>query len=92
MATRSVLVQVFTLVISAPVLGQSQPGEIDPVEVSPDMYHIQLENEHVRVVEYQIAPGERDNWHTHPAKVSYVVSGGSLRITTEEGESDRLAK
>jgi quercetin dioxygenase-like cupin family protein len=62
-------------------------GEIDPVVVSPDMYRVQLENRHIRVVDYRIDPGERDNWHTHPAKVSYVVSGGSLRITTQEGES-----
>lgn len=69
------------------VLAQSQSAATDPVLVSPTMYTVLLENEHVRVVEYQIGPGEKDNWHTHPAKASYVVSGGSLRITTEEGES-----
>jgi quercetin dioxygenase-like cupin family protein len=69
------------------VLAQSQSAVTDPVLVSPTMYTMLLENEHVRVVEYQIGPGEKDNWHTHPAKASYVVSGGSLRITTEEGES-----
>ncbi len=69
------------------VVAQTQTPAIDPVAVSPTMYKVLLENEHVRVVEYQIEPGEKDNWHTHPAKASYVVSGGSLRITTEEGES-----
>ena len=69
------------------VVAQARAVEIDPVAVSPTMYTVLLENEHVRVVEYQIEPGEKDNWHTHPAKASYVVSGGSLRITTEEGES-----
>ncbi len=80
------LIQLILILMSPCVLAQPQLGEIDPVVVSPDMYRVQLENEHVRVIEYQIAPGEKDNWHTHPAKVSYVVSGGSLRITTEEGE------
>ena len=32
-------------------------------------------------------PGERDQWHTHPPKVSYVVTGGTLRITAEDGKS-----
>ena len=25
--------------------------------------------------------------HTHPAKVSYVVSGGTIRVTTSDGRS-----
>ena len=83
----SCFIQLILVLMSPSVLAQPQMDEIDPVVVSPDMYSVQLENEHVRVIEYQIAPGEQDNWHTHPAKVSYVVSGGSLRITTEEGES-----
>ena len=60
---------------------------IDPVAVSPDRFKVILENAHVRVVEYVLLPGERDQWHTHPPKVSYVVSGGTLRITTDDGQS-----
>ena len=43
-----------------------------------------LENENVRVLEYVLEPGERDQWHTHPAKVSYV-RGGELRIHLADG-------
>lgn len=64
-----------------------QPQQVDPVAVSPDRFTILLENQHVRVVEYVLLPGQRDQWHTHPPKVSYVVSGGTLRITTEDGQS-----
>jgi quercetin dioxygenase-like cupin family protein len=60
-----------------PLIGQ----QIDPVAVSPGMYKVLLENDYVRVVEYTIKPGERDQLHTHPPKVSYVLSGGRLRIT-----------
>jgi quercetin dioxygenase-like cupin family protein len=66
---------------------QQKVAEIDPAVVSPNMYTVRLENAHVRVVEYVIGPGQRDNWHTHPPKVSYVLSGGSLRITAADGES-----
>jgi beta-alanine degradation protein BauB len=69
--------------------------EIDPVSVSPDKYRVLLENDRVRVVEYTIKAGERDNPHTHPAKVSYVAEGGTLRIVladtsflSEEGRGD----
>lgn len=75
------------LLIAPHIAAQQQSKDIDPVAVSATMYKVLLENEYVRVVEYQINPGERDNWHTHPAKASYVISGGSLRITTGDGES-----
>lgn len=65
----------------------SSIGSIDAVVASPDRFKILLENEHVRVIEYVLLPGERDQSHTHPPKVSYVVSEGTLRITTEDGRS-----
>jgi quercetin dioxygenase-like cupin family protein len=64
---------------------QSTP--IDPVAASPRQFTVLLDNEHVRVVEYTLRPGERDQWHTHPPKVSYVVSGGELRIHMSDGTS-----
>lgn len=73
-----------------PAAGQvpaSRVIQIDPVSVSPDRFTVLLENPHVRVVEYVLQPGERDQWHTHPPKVSYVVAGGTLRITTEDGQA-----
>lgn len=58
-----------------------QSTDIDPVSVSSDKYKVLLENNRIRVVEYLVKQGERDQLHTHPPKVSYVVNGGSLRIT-----------
>lgn len=76
------------LFLALPVSTLAQePQETDPVVISPDQFTILLENEHVRVVEYALDPGERDEWHTHPPKLSYVVSPGTLRITTQNGES-----
>ncbi len=78
-----------SLVFAFPVGAHSQHlgNQIDATIASPDMYEVLLENEHVRVVRYRIGPGERDQLHTHPAKVSYIVSGGTLRITLASGES-----
>jgi quercetin dioxygenase-like cupin family protein len=60
---------------------------IDTVAVSPDPFTVLLDNPQVRVVEYTLRPGQRDQWHTHPPKVSYVVSGGQLRIHLADGTS-----
>ena len=70
-----------------PLISAAQPATIDALTASPDNFKLLLENEHVRVLEYTLQPGKRDLWHTHPPKVSYVVTGGSLRITTEDGKS-----
>lgn len=78
---------ILIVALSTSVFAQEQPDQVDPVTSSPEMYRVLLENEHVRVVRYQIEPGARDEWHTHPAKVSYVVSGGILRITMADGNS-----
>ena len=78
--------------LSLPVFAQQPPRHIDPASILPDMYEVLLDNEHVRVVEYRIEPGEKDDWHTHPPKASYVVSGGTLRITLENGESFVVAE
>ena len=64
-----------------------KPAPIDPVTASPDQFTVLLNNDQVRVVQYTLRPGARDQWHTHPPKVSYVVSGGELRIHMADGTS-----
>lgn len=59
---------------------------IDIVQTSPDQAKVLTENEHVRVVEYILKPGEKDIWHTHPPRSSYVISGGKVKVYTESGE------
>lgn len=60
---------------------------LDAAKASPGIFKLLLENEHVRVLEYSLKPGEKDNWHTHPAKSSYVVSGGKLKVYLENGDT-----
>lgn len=67
--------------------GARASEEIDAVVASPDRFNVLLDNAQVRVVEYTLRPGERDQWHTHPPKVSYIVSGGQLRIHLADGTS-----
>lgn len=60
---------------------------IDGVKASATNFKLLLENEHVRVVEYTLMPGEKDTPHTHPAKSSYVVSGGKVKVFLENGKT-----
>ena len=59
---------------------------IDALTASPNNFKLLLYNENVRVLEYSLKAGEKDKWHTHPAKSSYVVSGGKLKVYLDNGE------
>ena len=70
-----------------PLQEKTLDAAIDAVQASPANFKVLLENEQVRVLEYTLEPGEKDQWHTHPAKVSYVVSGGKVLVHRENGET-----
>jgi quercetin dioxygenase-like cupin family protein len=80
------LVPVIIQLCSACSSSVNKQVSIDPVKTSPGIFKLLLENEHVRVVQYSLQPGEKDGWHTHPAKSSYVVSGGKLKVHLKNGE------
>lgn len=59
----------------------------DPVKLSPSLYKVLLENDQVRVLEFQIKPGQKEPMHSHPAAVVYVLSDGKAKATTPDGKS-----
>lgn len=64
------------LMFSAYLYGQ------DPLIVAPTVYKKAiLENENVRVIELEIAPGEVIPWHSHPNHVIYAITDGKIEIT-----------
>lgn len=60
----------------------------DAVKVAPDHYKILLENEHVRVIENTLAPGEKDAMHTHPAGWYYVTKPGTMKVVHADGKTE----
>jgi quercetin dioxygenase-like cupin family protein len=59
----------------------------DAAAVTPKVVKVKLENDRVRVLEYTSEPGDREDWHSHPAFVVYITSGGTLRMTTPDGKA-----
>jgi quercetin dioxygenase-like cupin family protein len=83
--------------LAAPVMGMGSPlaaepappeqSQVDALTASPETFRLVLENETVRVLEYTLLPGQKDRPHTHPQRVAYVVSGGTLRIGLPDGNT-----
>lgn len=60
----------------------------DPAKAMPQMYKIILENDHVRVVDYRIHPGEKEPVHSHPeGVVVYFFSDAKVRTTMPNGKT-----
>jgi quercetin dioxygenase-like cupin family protein len=66
--------------------GASHPQSLDPVVVNAKMEHVKLENSRVRVIEGVLQPGDREQMHSHPAFVTYIVSGSKIRNHFADGK------
>ncbi|MGD8201103.1 cupin domain-containing protein [Ornithinimicrobium sp. W1679] len=60
----------------------------DPVVTDPDKYHVVLENDRVRVLEYRDEPGARTSAHRHPDSVMCTLSGFERRLAYDGGARD----
>lgn len=60
----------------------------DPILTDPDKYHAIFENDHVRVLEYHDAPGNKTSPHQHPDSVMYTLSSFERRLHFSDGGRD----
>ena len=57
----------------------------DPLIVNSKTIALKLQNERVRVLEATIKPGDKEQTHSHPAYVVYVIEGGKFRNHATDG-------
>ncbi|HEY4231535.1 MAG TPA: cytoplasmic protein [Thermoanaerobaculia bacterium] len=58
----------------------------DPAAVNAKSIKVKFENDKVRVLEGSIAPGMKEEMHSHPGYVIYVIDGGKMRNHTADGK------
>lgn len=59
----------------------------DAAAVNPKTIHVTLDNEHVRVFEATLKPGWKENMHSHPTSIVYVIVGGTVRNHLPDGST-----
>jgi quinol monooxygenase YgiN/quercetin dioxygenase-like cupin family protein len=65
----------------------------DPLPIYPENYKVIVENERVRVLDFRLRKGAKEESHSHPAHVVYVVAPFRIRFTFPDGHSTvRVAK
>ncbi len=62
----------------------------DSTVIDPDVHHVVMENEHVRVFEARGAPGWKSKMHTHPPLVLVSVGSARLKLTLPDGKTSIL--
>lgn len=73
------------LILSANLYAQ------DPIKVASNVYKkVILDNEKVRVIQVEFAPGAIAVWHWHPAHVVYALSDGTIEITNKGEEPKKM--
>jgi quercetin dioxygenase-like cupin family protein len=66
--------------------GASSVWAQDPVAVNKTV-KVKFENERVRVLEAELPPGVKEQVHSHPAYVIYVLAGGKVRNYAADGKT-----
>jgi quercetin dioxygenase-like cupin family protein len=64
------------------------PPDKDPVKLSPQYYKVPVENEFVRVLEYHLKPGQKEQMHSHPCGVVYELAGAKFKTVSSDGTTD----
>lgn len=71
--------------VSAPLLADAPAA--DPVAVAGEHYHVLLENDRVRVLDFTLGPGERVPLHAHPDYVMHALTPFKVRFTDASGRA-----
>jgi quercetin dioxygenase-like cupin family protein len=59
----------------------------DATTTDPDKYHVVLDNEHVRVLDYTDRPGQKTSLHHHPDFVLHALGPFERRLHFADGTS-----
>lgn len=71
------------LLLCAPITVAAAEGDV--MTVAPEHYTVLVDNADVRVVKNTLAPGDKDDFHTHAAGWYYVDQGGSMKVVQADG-------
>jgi quinol monooxygenase YgiN len=75
------LVLAAALALPAVAMGQ------DPVPLYPANYKVMIENDRVRVMDFRLRKGDREDLHAHPAHVLYVLEPFTISFRFPDGRT-----
>src|SRR2546425_11410002 len=86
MRIRALIILAITAALSL-VLWAMPAYAQDPAVVNSKTIRVRFENDRVRVLEANLPPGVKEQVHSHPAYVIYVLEGGKYRNYAADGKT-----
>lgn len=59
----------------------------DPAPIYPENYKVIVENDRVRVMDFKLRKGAKEDFHAHPAHVVYVLTGFKIMFKFPDGRT-----
>src|SRR5882724_7861955 len=89
MPIRSLII--FAITVALPVVIWVTPAYAqDPAVVNSKTIRVRFENDRIRVLEAILPPGTKEQVHSHPAYVIYVLQGVGIATTQQMARSRRV--
>src|SRR2546427_12954449 len=85
MPIRSLIIFAITVAFPVGILAMPAYAQ-DPAVVNSKTIRVRFENDRVRVLEAILPPGTKEQVHSHPAYVIYVLAGGRYRNYAADGK------
>jgi len=85
MPIRSLIIFAITVALSVGIWETPAYAQ-DPAVVNSKTIRVRFENDRVRVLEAILPPGAKEQVHSHPAYVIYVLAGGRYRNYAADGK------
>src|SRR5437870_4072925 len=76
---------IFAVTVALPILITRASAQ-DPAVVNSKTIKVKFENDRIRVLEATLPPGVKEQVHSHPAYVIYVLEGGLYRNYASDGK------
>jgi beta-alanine degradation protein BauB len=89
-STRHELLLAVAITTTALLLAMGVSRAQDAAVVNPRTVHVKFENAEVRVLEAELPPNAREQLHSHPACVIYVITGGKARNHLANGATSEI--
>src|SRR2546427_1244378 len=90
MPIRSLIIFAITVAFPVGILAMPAYAQ-DPAVVNSKTIRVRFENDRVRVLEAILPPGTKEQVHSHPAYVIYVLAGAGT-VTTQQMARSRRAR
>lgn len=68
----------------------AKPSAGDPVELDPQHYTVEFENDRIRVLRVRYGPHEKSVMHSHPAMLSISLTARDWKITLPDGRTRNI--